>query len=133
MTTATDLRQQAASFRDRHPEPRRASPPIEQGRRLATLERPKDNAEIRITWSEYEGSPYLSIRVWAQGHDGRLWPQKERGFSVRLRELPAVADAIAEALALADEHLANRPRAGADRRGPAPTPHAHFDEFGGAP
>jgi hypothetical protein len=133
MTTPTDLREWAQGFRVRNPEPQRATPPEEQGRRLATLRRPKDRSEIRITWSEYQGSPFLNIRVWAEGHDGQLWPQKERGFSIRLRELPDVAEAIAEAMALADEHTANRPRAGESRRELAPVPGADFDEFGEQP
>jgi hypothetical protein len=135
MTTAAELRQQARDFRARNPDPPRASPPQEQGRRLATFERSDDNAEIRLAWTDYQGSPYLSIRVWARGQDGRMWPQKGRGFSVRVRELPILADAVAEALTLADQHMANRPRAGGDpaARGPAPTPRAQFDEFGGPP
>ena len=131
MTTATDLREGAQGFRARNLEPRRSTPPEEQGRRLATLKRPKDRAEIRLTWCEYEGHPYLNIRVWAEDHDGQLWPQKERGFSIRLRELPDVAEAIAEALALADQHLANRPRSGGGRRESVPAPGTDFDEFGG--
>jgi hypothetical protein len=130
MTTPTDLRAWAQGFRNRNPEPSRATPPEEQGRRLATLRRPKDKLEIRITWCEYEGNPYLNIRVWAESSDGRLWPQKERGFSIRLRELPDVAEAIAEAMTLADQHLASRPGAGEHRREPAPTPDNLFDEFG---
>jgi hypothetical protein len=127
--TAAELREWAEGFRSRNPEPGRASPPEEEGRRLATLRRPKDRAEIRITWAEYQGNPYLAIRVWAEGHDGRLWPQKERGFSIRLRELPVVADAIAEALALADEHLTNRPQPAESPRESPPAPRAEFDEF----
>jgi hypothetical protein len=131
MMTPTELRRSAQGFRSRHPARDRASPPEEQGRRLVTLKRPKDRAEIRLTWSEYEGSPYLNIRVWAEGHDGQLWPQKERGFSIRLRELPDVAEAIAEAMTLADQHMANRPRVGEGRRGSVPMTGADFDEFGG--
>jgi hypothetical protein len=130
MATANDLRERTRGFRSRNPEPGRATPPEEQGKRLATLKRPKDRAEIRITWSEYQGRPYLNVRVWAEGHDGQLWPQKERGFSIRLHELLDVADAIAEAMALADEHMANRPGAGQGRRERAAAPRPDFDEFG---
>jgi hypothetical protein len=130
MTTASQLRERANGFRARNPEPGRASPPEEQGRRLATLRRPKDHAEIRLTWCEYEGHPYLNIRVWAEGHDGQFWPQKERGFSIRLRELPELADAVAEAMALADGHLAGRPQPREGRRDGVPASD-EFDEFGG--
>jgi hypothetical protein len=130
MATGTELREWAQGVRARNPEPRRATPPEEQGRRLTTLRRPKDRLEIRITWSEYQGSPYLNIGVWAEGSDGQLWPQKEHGFSIRLRELPDVAEAIAEALTLADKHMANRPRAGESRRESVPASGAEFDELG---
>lgn len=123
---ATDLRSKAQSFRQRLPDRRGAQPPPEQGRRLVTLPRPKDDAEIRLNWCEYEGNPYLGIRVWTKGADGQYWPDKHRGFSVRLRELPDVAEAIAEALELADEHLARQPM-----RTAAPRERGGFDEFGG--
>ena len=103
---ASDLRSRAESFRGRLPERRHASPPPEQGKRLATIPRPKDDEEIRISWCEYEGHPYLGIRFWKRGDDGQFWPDKHRGFSIRLRELPDVAEAIGEALELADEHVA---------------------------
>jgi hypothetical protein len=144
-----DLRHRAQSLRQRLPERRQASPPPEQGRRLATIPRPKDDEELRISWCEYEGHPYLGVRFWRRGDDGQFWPDKARGFSIRLRELPDVAEAIAEALELADQHQAQRARqeprpaaphgraeengvrgrgdaSGADRR-PGP---GEFDEFG---
>jgi hypothetical protein len=106
---STDLRERAQHLRDRLPVRRRPDPPEEQGRRLATLERPRDDAEIRIDWCEYQGHPYLSLRAWVKGAGGRLWPDKHRGFSIRLRELPDVARAIAEALDLAEDHLSRSP------------------------
>jgi hypothetical protein len=127
--THTDLRSRAQSFRQRLPDRRQATPPAEQGRRLATIPRPKDDEEIRLSWCEYEGHPYLSVRFWKRGDGGQYWPDKHRGFSVRLRELPDVASAIAEALELADEHMARQPRQPA--RGEAPRDRA--DGSGGAP
>lgn len=117
---STDLRSRAQSLRQRFPERRQATPPPEQGRRLATIQRPKDDAEIRLSWCEYEGHPYLSIRVWTRGKDGQWWPDKHRGFSVRLRELPTVAEAVAEALELADQHLDQAGRPQPRGEGPAP-------------
>src|ERR1700679_3019073 len=96
----TDLRQRAASLRGRLPERRQATPPPEQGQRLATIPRPKDDEEIRISWCEYEGHPYLSLRFWKRPDDGQFWPDRHRGFSIRLRELLDVAGAMAEALEL---------------------------------
>jgi hypothetical protein len=117
---SSDLRQRAASFRGRLPEHRRATPPPEQGRRLLEIPRPKDDEEIRISWAEYEGHPYPAIRFWCKGDDGQFWPDEHRGFGVRLREIPDVAEAIAEALELADRHLAERPRQPARRDAPRP-------------
>lgn len=117
MTPAHNLRDRAQSLRGRFPDRRQSSPPPEQGRRLCTLPRPKEDAEIRINWCEYEGHPYLSIRAWVKGDDGQYWPDKHRGLSIRLRELADVAEAIAAALDLADEHLARGGRqTGGDAR-----------------
>jgi hypothetical protein len=117
------LRDRAQSLRGRLPERRQSNPPPEHGRRLATIPRPKDDEELRISWCEYEGHPYLSVRFWCRGDDGQFWPDKHRGFSIRVRELADFADAIAEALGLAEEYLSSRSpqqqpqrRAGGDRR-----------------
>ena len=139
--SASNLRDRAQSLRGRLPERRQSNPPPEHGRRLATIPRPKDDEELRINWCEYEGHPYLSIRFWRRGDDGQFWPDKHRGFSIRLRELPDVAAALAEALDLAEAHLASRPQqqpqraAGEDRRRwnpsslPGVEPGQAFDEF----
>jgi hypothetical protein len=117
MSTTADLRSRAQSLRGMLPDRRQSKPPPEQERRLATIPRPKDDEEIRINWCEYEGHPYLSLRFWKRGDDGQHWPDPKRGFSIRLRELPDVADAIAEALSLAEQHQEGRQRrqAGAPR------------------
>jgi hypothetical protein len=109
MVRPRELREQARDFRARNVRERPAPPP-EVGTRLATLQRLKEREEIHVCWCEYEGNPYLSLRIWGEGSDGQYWPDRHRGFSVRLRELPDLAEAIAAALDLADEYLANRPR-----------------------
>jgi hypothetical protein len=106
--SAEMLRSRAQALRQALPDRRPATPPAEQGQRLATIPRPKDDAEIRLSWCEYEGHPYLAIRFWVRGDDGQFWPDKHRGFSVRLRELADVAEAIGTALELANEHLESR-------------------------
>lgn len=101
-----DLRARAARLRDTLPGERpRAAPPEDTGQRLATLPRDErgQRAELRVSWAEYEGRPYLSLRVWTLDDGGAAWPSKV-GVTVRLRELPAVAEAIAEALDLAERH-----------------------------
>jgi hypothetical protein len=104
------LRDKAQQLRGALPPRRQGQPPPETGRRLATIPRPKDDEEIRINWCEYEGHPYLGVRIWRRGDDGNLWPDKHRGFSIRLHELPDVAEAIAEAIDLAEAHQRSRPQ-----------------------
>lgn len=105
-----DLRDRAARLRASLPGERpRASPPQDTGRRLATLPREErgQRAELRVSWAEYEGRPYVSLRVWTFDDVGAAWPTKV-GVTVRLRELPAVAEALAEALELAERHAGER-------------------------
>jgi hypothetical protein len=93
-----DLRRQAAAYRDTGP---RREPPAERGERLATLAR--DGTEVRVTWDEYEGRPYLGIREWTLGPGGAAWPTK-KGITVRLAELGTLAGAVADALDRATTH-----------------------------
>jgi hypothetical protein len=43
-----------------------------------------------------------------QDEHGAWWPDKNRGFSIRLRKLPDVAEALSQALDLAEEHQRQR-------------------------
>jgi len=141
MSDASDLRERARKLREELPPRRSATPPVENGRRIGTIERSADE-QIRVNWSEYEGKPFLSIRMWKRGDDGQWWPDGKRGMSVRIRELPDLAAAIAEALDLAEanqrqwrESQANRPAPPMPgrRMDPATLPPANgqgeFDEF----
>jgi hypothetical protein len=107
-----DLRRNAAALRSRlPPAPTRQEPPKENGKRLATIPRPGRNGapdeEIRVNWSSFEGKPFLQIRVWVrQGND--WWPVKEKGLSVRVRELADFADGIAAALEEAERAAGER-------------------------
>lgn len=83
-----------------HPNPPRlAEPPHDEGERLATLPRGDGREELRVTLKSYEGRPYVALRVWEKDDQGRLWPVKNKGCSVRLGEAAAVADALTRAVA----------------------------------
>jgi Transcriptional Coactivator p15 (PC4) len=80
-----------------------ASPPAETGTRIGTLDRGPDE-QVRINWSTYNGSPYLSLRLWTRDRrTGHWWPDSKRGLSIRIRELGQVAEAIGIAIDHAEE------------------------------
>ncbi len=85
-----------------------ATPPEERGKRLATLRR-GDSEELRLAWQEYQGRPFLSVRLWTRDDAGSWWPDKARGFTVRVRELADFADGVAAAVEEA-EAFAERER-----------------------
>jgi hypothetical protein len=109
MSTAQDLRDRAGQLRQQLPPRRSATPPQENGRRIGTIER-SDGEEIRINWCEYEGKPYVSIRLWKRNDQGQWWPDGKRGMSWRIRELPDLAVAVAELLDLAEAQQRQQPR-----------------------
>jgi hypothetical protein len=45
-----------------------------------------EGAELRVSLAEYQGRPYVSLRVWERGSDGELWPSK-KGCSIRASEI----------------------------------------------
>src|SRR3954453_4510432 len=103
MASSDQLRNRAGSLRRQFPERRQATPPTETGRRIGTIARSADE-EIRVAWCEYEGRPYVSVRMWNRdSNNGSWWPDPKKGMSIRLRELPGIAEAIAEAIDLAEE------------------------------
>lgn len=57
--------------------------------------------ELRVNWSEFNGHHFLSLRVWHCGMDGMWRPDRQRGCTVKLRELAAFAEAVNVALDLA--------------------------------
>jgi hypothetical protein len=134
---STELRGKAERLRSQIPARRQASPPTENGERLAVIAR-SETEEIRVNWSTYQDWPFLSIRFWKRDDQGQWWPDSKRGVAIRMRELPDIAGAIAEAMELAAQAIADyqAARAGGERRiwrpgnQPAPqTEEADFDEF----
>jgi len=99
------LRERAAGLRQALGPPRERRAPVETGKRLATVQR-DENTELRVVWDEYEGKPYLALRIWER-RDGAWYPT-QKGVTVRLRELPSVADGIAAALDEAERYTAQR-------------------------
>jgi hypothetical protein len=82
-----------------------AEPPRPSGETLATFPRKSregPETELRLVLDEFQGSPYLALRVWQQDQAGNWWPVKGKGVSVRLAEAEGVADALREALGRAD-------------------------------
>ena len=109
MSTTDDLRGRAAQLRGQLPPPSTGGhPPEDTGQRLATRPRGKDE-ELRISWCEYEGNPYLNLRIWKCDRFHRGWWPDKRGIAIRVRELPDLAEALAAALDLAAKHQAGRP------------------------
>jgi hypothetical protein len=137
--------------------PDQAGPPVEQGERLATFprsDRQGGESELRVDLSRYQGHPYVSVRLWTQDRiTGDWWPTR-KGVSVRLSEADGVAEALVQAVRLADAgrqppptptRKANSSPAGSSRRqrqpargpelfkddgGPGQSAGDDFDEFG---
>lgn len=72
--------------------------PEENGTRLATLPR-NDREELRITFSEYRGHKYLSLRCWYKTDDG-VWVPTKKGVTIRHGEIPTVMDTLHDAVIL---------------------------------
>jgi hypothetical protein len=85
-------------------------PPADDGELLARIERPRDGTELRVSWSSYEGHPFVSARVWFRGDDGVMRPDRARGLSIRLKELETVHAAIGQALDRAIAHRSQQHR-----------------------
>jgi hypothetical protein len=125
MTDTRDLRQQAQQLRQQLPQ-RQSPAPDEHGTRVAVIKRSKDE-EIRISWCTYEDRPYVNVRLWKVGEDGATWyPQKEKGLTFRIRELPDLADAVAELLILAQSYHQWRAQQGG-QAGPGAARPARYD------
>lgn len=83
------------------PRPIRDDPPcaIEygidpEGKTLFEAERPKIKTLLRVSLQEYKGSPYVWLQVWIKGTDGKFYPNKHGGISIRIGELGGVRGAL---------------------------------------
>lgn len=50
--------------------------------------------ELRIERSEYEGHPFVNVRVWV--FNGTVWLPTKKGCSFRFRELDAIAEYLCQ-------------------------------------
>jgi len=69
------------------------APPAETGQRLAVFPR-GEGVEMRVSLAEYEGHPYIALRVWERNAAGEWWPVKGKGCSLRLSEAGPLAEAL---------------------------------------
>ncbi len=77
------------------PRPRPAAAPQESGERVATFQR-HGGEELRVSLAEFNGFKFLSLRVWAPGQDGQLWPVRGKGLAIKLREVAGLADVLTD-------------------------------------
>jgi len=96
---SSDLR--AAAARHTRPEDKPATPPVEEGVVLLELER--DDGVLRVAVNTYKSVPFVQARIWTRDSSGGLWPSKA-GITVRRRELPEFAKAVADALDLVAQY-----------------------------
>ena len=93
------LTESADKLRSSLPKPGGGKAPEDSGIRLATFPRPE--GELRFTWNVYEGKPYLRFQLWSKGEDGSFWPVKGQGFTIKVKDLPDLAEGVQKALDMA--------------------------------
>lgn len=101
---SSDLRARAQHSRSVNDTAPTRTAPVEQGERLTTASR-GDSEELRMTWTEYKGRPFLSIRLWSRDTSGQWWPTKDKGIAIRRHELANLADAVVAAMDRADAFI----------------------------
>lgn len=72
-----------------------SGPPEPSGELLVSIAR-GESEQLRVSLDEYEGHPFISIRLWAMDRGGAWWPTK-KGVTVRVRELGQVITALGKA------------------------------------
>ena len=100
------LTQKAQALRQSLPPERSGTPPAMRGQLLGSL--PHKEGQTRIVWDTFEGHSYLSIRLWTVDDNGQMWPSKT-GFTVRVRDLPTLGEAVGRALDMAIMETARSP------------------------
>ena len=93
------LIEKASELRSALPRQGGGKAPEDTGIRLATFPRPE--GELRFTWNVYEDRPYLRLQLWSKSDDGSYWPVKSQGFTIRVKDLPDLAEGVQKALDMA--------------------------------
>lgn len=88
-----------------------AEPSSAEERVLAKCPRGDGREELRVALRAFKGHHFVDVRVWFQGDDGAMRPDK--GCTIKRRELSQVASALDEVVSI----LEGTPRA------PDPTEH----------
>ncbi|MHB8368808.1 MAG: hypothetical protein ACYDBP_03835 [Leptospirales bacterium] len=90
------LQQKANELRSTLPKSGGGTAPQDTGIRLTTFPRPE--GELRFTWNIYEDRPYLRFQLWSKSDDGSFWPVKGQGLTIKVKELPDLAEGVQKAL-----------------------------------
>jgi hypothetical protein len=90
------LTEKASQLRSSLPKSGGGNAPQDTGIRLATFPRPE--GEWRLSWNVFEDRPYVRLQFWSKGEDGGLWPVKGQGFTIKIKELPDLAEGVQKAL-----------------------------------
>jgi hypothetical protein len=100
---AAELQRAAAASRARQPQRTDAPAGLpDEGFQVATLMR-SETEQVRVRIVTFNGgAPFMRLQVWTKGSDGGWWPSKGKGMTVRLRELPDLAEGLVRAMAEAD-------------------------------
>jgi len=93
------LTEKANELRSTLPKSGGGTAPHDTGIRLTTF--PRSEGELRFTWNIYEDRPYLRFQLWSKSDDGSFWPVKDQGFTIKIRELPELAEGVQKALDMA--------------------------------
>lgn len=72
------------------------------GRQVATIHK-ADGAVIRVAISDYKGRRVVDVRVWYQPKDSIEFVPSRKGVTFDADKLPAMADAISQAMVLCGE------------------------------
>ena len=93
------LKEKAQELRKTLPRQENGQAPQDTGIRLATFPRPE--GELRFTWNVYEERPFLRFQLWSKSDDGSFWPVKGSGLTLKIKDLPGLADGLSKALDMA--------------------------------